>query len=75
MNATGDDHTQWRQPERGQAAYDSSYMWNLKYATDEAIYETDSRMKKTDPWLQGEREGSGEAMDWEPGLADANYYV
>ena len=33
--------------------YDTSYMWNLKYDTDEHIYETetDSQTERTDWWL------------------------
>ena len=52
MDATGDDHTKWSQSERErQIPYAISYMWNLKYDTNEAVYETDSRIKKTDPKL------------------------
>ena len=28
--------------------YDITYMWNLKYNTNEYIYETDSQIQKTD---------------------------
>ena len=33
--------------------YDITYMWNLKYGTNEPIYKTeiDSQTKKTDLWL------------------------
>ena len=76
MDATGDDHTKWSQSERErQIPYAISYMWNLKYDTNEAVYETDSRIKKTTQSCQGERKGNGEGMDWESGLADANYYT
>ena len=51
-------------------------MWNLRYDTNELIYETetDSQTWRTDLWLpRGKRFGEG--MDWESGLADANYYT
>ena len=36
-----------------QIPYDITYMWNLKYGTDEPIYrrETDSQTQRTDLWL------------------------
>ena len=36
-------------------------MWNLKYDTNEPIYETetDSQTKRTDLWLLRERRGEG----------------
>ena len=56
--------------------YDSTYMQNLKYNTNEPIYKTqmDSKVKRTDLWLPRVREGGeGDGMDL--GLADANYYI
>ena len=49
-------------------------MWNLKYDTNEHIYEveTDSQKKTTVLWLPRRREmGKGEVGSL--GLADANY--
>ena len=43
--------------------YDIIYMWNLKYGTNEHIYETetDAQTQRTDLWLpSGERGGEGE---------------
>ena len=39
-------------------------MWNLKYDTNEVIYETetDAQTQRTDLWLP---RGRGEGMDWE----------
>ena len=57
-----------------QILYDISYMWNLKYDTDELIYETetDSWTQKTDLWLpRGRREREGRI--WSLGLADSDY--
>ena len=50
-------------------------MWNLKYGTNEPLYETetDSQTQRTDLWLP---RGRGEEMGWTGtlGLVDANYY-
>ena len=44
-----------------QIAYDITYMWNLKYSTNELIQlrETDSQTQRTDLWLPTGREGFG----------------
>ena len=46
-----------------------TYRWNLKYDTNEHIYETetDSQTKTTDLWLPGV--GGGGGMDWEFGIS------
>ena len=42
MDATR-DYTKWSKSERGkQIPYDITYMWNLKYDTNEPIYETET---------------------------------
>ena len=49
-----------------QITYDITYMWNLKYGTNEPIYkaETDSKTQRTDLWLPGgrgkEQDGQGD---------------
>ena len=43
--------------------YDITYMWNLKYYTNEFIYETDSQTQRTNLWLPGGKR-SGRGMDW-----------
>ena len=64
---TREAHTKWskvKKKER-QIPYDIIYMWNLKYNTNELIYETetDSQTQKTDVWLlKG-------GMDWEFGIS------
>ena len=41
MDATRDDHTKWSKSDRErQIPYDITYMWNLKYDTNEPIYKT-----------------------------------
>ena len=47
-----------------------TYMWNLKYDTNETIYETESGTQIIGCWLQ--REGVGEGWIGTLGLADAN---
>ena len=44
MNATRDYQTKGSKSERErQIPYDITYMWNLKYDTNELIHETDSQ--------------------------------
>ena len=51
-------------------------MWNLKYDTNEPIYETetDSRTWRTDLWLPMGK-GLEERWTGSLGLAGANYYI
>ena len=43
MDATRDYHTKWSKSERErQIPYDITYIWNLKYDTNEPIYETET---------------------------------
>ena len=43
MDTTRDYHTNWSKSERErQIPYDITYMWNLKYDTNEYIYETET---------------------------------
>ena len=51
-------------------------MWNLKYDTNELIYETetDSQTQRTDLELPRER-GAEEGRTGKVGLADVNYYI
>ena len=65
MDTTGDSPTKWRKSERErQIPYDTTYMWNLKYGTDEPIYrtETDSQTWRTDVWLPRGREWDGRGV-------------
>ena len=44
MDATRDYHTKLSESERErQIPYDITYIWNLKYDTNEHIYETESQ--------------------------------
>ena len=51
LDGPKDYHTKWSKSEKErQIPYDSTYVWNLKYDTDELIYETeaDSQTERTD---------------------------
>ena len=42
MDGPRDSHTKWSKSERArQMPYDITYMWNLKYGTDEPMYKTE----------------------------------
>ena len=59
MDATRDYHTKWRKSERErQTSYDATYMWTLKYDTNEPIHETETNPQRTGRQLP--REGTGE---------------
>ena len=53
---------------------DITYMYNLKYDTNELIYKTEIDQQRTDLWLL---RGNGKGVGWTGslGLADANYYI
>ena len=43
LDGPGDHHTNWSQSDRErQIPYDTTYMWNLKYDTNELICETET---------------------------------
>ena len=41
MEGLRDYHTEWNKPDRERQIYDITYMWNLKYDTNELIYKTE----------------------------------
>ena len=53
MNWPRNYHTKWSKSERERQIYDITYMWNLKYDTNELIYkiEIDAQIWKTNLWL------------------------
>ena len=59
-----------------QISYDITYMWDLKYDTNELIYktETDSQTERADMWLPRGRWVEG-GRTGRLGLADANCYI
>ena len=56
MDATRDYHTKWSKSER---SFDITYMWDLKYDTNELIYEIDSDAENKLTVPKGEK-GEGE---------------
>ena len=72
MDGTRDFHPK-AERER-QIPYDITYMWNLKYGTNEPIdrnklMDVENRLAVA----KGEEEGVGGTGNW--GLVDANYYI
>ena len=61
MDGPRDCHTEWSKSDRErQIPYDITYMWNLKYDTNELIYETETDTQRTDLWLpRGSGGGEG----------------
>ena len=54
MDGPRDSYTEQSKSEReGKIAYDTVYMWNLKYDTNEPIYKiaTDSQTYRSNLWL------------------------
>ena len=77
MDGTRDSHTKWSHKEKD-IPYDITYMWNLKYGTEEPTYrkETDSQTWTADLWFP-RRKGEEEGFGWTGnlGLIDANCYI
>ena len=42
MDGPRDYHTKWSKSDRERQIYDITYMWNLKYDTNELIYQTET---------------------------------
>ena len=62
MDATRDYHTKWSKSERErQILYNTTYMWNLKYSTNEPIYKTETDSQNR--FVVAEEGRSG--RDWE----------
>ena len=63
MDGPRDHHTKQSKLDKN-----TTYMWNLKYNTNEHIYETetDSQTQRTDLWLtKGKRSGGGGLGVWD----------
>ena len=77
MDGPRDAHTkQSESDQERQVSCDITYMWNLKYDTNELIHgtETDSQTQRTDLWLP-RRMRMGKGWCKSLGLANANYHV
>ena len=65
MDGPRDYHTKWNKSEREkQMSYDITYMWNLKYDTNELIYETETRHIAQTWGCQGGEWGRGGLGVW-----------
>ena len=76
MGGSRDYHTETKSEREKQVQYSVTYMWKLKYDTNEPIYETETNPHrwKTDLWLPRGR-GFGEGWSGRLGLADVSYYT
>ena len=64
MDTIRNYYTKWTKPER-QISYDITYMWNLKYDTNEPIYETE-----TESWHKEQTGGCQQGwMEWDTGIS------
>ena len=48
-----------------QTSHDFTYMWNLKYGTNELIYETETDSQTENRLVVAKGEGGERGMDWE----------
>ena len=66
-----DYHTKLSKSERErQIPYEITYTWNLKYNTNELIYETETDSQDIENRLVGAKEvGTGRRMQWEFGIS------
>ena len=55
--------------------YDMTYMWNLKYDTNEPICEMETLMDIENRLLLLRGRGLGEGWSGKSGLADVNFYI
>ena len=71
MNGPRNCHAEWSKSNRErQISYDITYMWNLKYDTNEPIYE-----RETEQTGGCQRRELKEGCSGRLGLADVNYYI
>ena len=76
MDGPRDYHTKWSKSDRErQISYNITYMWNLKYETDELIYETGRLTDVENRCVVAKGQGSVEGWIGSLGLADTNYYT
>ena len=63
MDRTRDSHTNRSKPERKrQTPYDITYLWNLKYGTDDPIYKTETNHISEEQTCDSQ--GRGERVGW-----------
>ena len=74
MDATRDYHTK-SERERQIPYYHITYMWNLKYDTDEPIYETNRITDTENRRVVASGGALGEVWSGRLGLADVSFYI
>ena len=67
MDAARGYHAKGTKSERGQMPYDITYMWNLKYGTNELIHRNRNRVIKN-RLVVAKGDGGGREMDCEFGV-------
>ena len=78
MGGPRDYHTKQNKSDRErQIPYDITYMWNLKYDTNQYTYKTktDSQTQRTVLWVPRWEEEVGRGRNGGLGLAEANSYT
>ena len=50
-------------------------MWNLRYETDEHVYETETEPWRQTRWVVAKKEEVVEEMEWKLELADVRFYI
>ena len=73
MDASRNYHKWSKSGREKQIPYDITYMLNIKYDTNESIYETESDTENRLVVAKGEWVGEGWIGSF--GLADANHYI
>ena len=69
-------HAKWSKLERERKIlYDITYMWNLKYDTNEPINETERDPQIENRFVDAKGEGIGEGWVGSWRLVDVNYYI
>ena len=63
------------QKEKRQILYDITYMWNLKYGTNEPVYKTETDTDIKNRLMVAKGEGKGVGWTGSLGLVDANYCI
>ena len=60
MDGPRNYHTKWSESERERHIYNITYMWNLKYDTNELIYETKQTHRQRTDLVVAKEEGGVE---------------
>ena len=70
MAGPRNDHTKRNKSERErQTLFDATYIWNLKYDTNEPVYETNRIRDIQTRLVVARREGTGGWVVWEFGIS------